>query len=96
MVVETDPIPDHTCGVLQGFEPVTMNALVVEESDDPLDDAVLLWAIGRNELLLHPIAFSQSGVTSACQDQTVIRPMQERRANDYISSSASVCCSDLC
>jgi hypothetical protein len=42
VVIEADPIPDHATGMLQGLEPVAMNALILEGSDDPLDHAVLL------------------------------------------------------
>jgi len=68
VVIKTDPIPNDTAGVLQGLEPVAMNTLILEGSDDPLDHAVLLWAVRRDELLLQPIAFNQSGVTSAGED----------------------------
>ena len=79
MVIEADPIPDHTAGVLQGLEPVTVNALVFEGSDDPLDQAVLFGAVGRDELLLQAIAFDEGRVASAGEDQAVVRSKQERR-----------------
>ena len=79
MVIEADPIPDHTAGVLQGLEPVTMNALIFEGSDDPLDHAVLLRAVGRDELLAKAIAFDEGRVAAACEDQAVVGSKQERR-----------------
>ena len=78
MVVKADPIPDDTAGVLQGLEPVTMNALVLEGPDHPLDHAVLLWAVGRDELLAQAVAFDQGRVASACEHQTVVGSQKER------------------
>lgn len=56
MVVQADPVCDHAAGVLQGFEPVAMHALVFERSDHALDHAVLLRAVGNDELLLQAMA----------------------------------------
>jgi hypothetical protein len=77
VVIETDPVPDDTTGVLQGLESMTMNALILESSDDPLDHAVLLRGVRSDELLLQPIAFDQGGVASAGEDQPVVRSYQE-------------------
>ncbi len=79
MVVKADPIPDHAAGVLQGLEPVAMNALIFEGSDDPFDHAVLFGAVGRDELLPQAIAFDQGRVASAGEDQAVVGSKQERR-----------------
>ena len=56
MVIKTDPIPDDTTGVLKAFESMTMNALVLEGSDDSLDHAVLLRGVWGDELLLQPVS----------------------------------------
>lgn len=72
MVIEADPIPDHTAGVLQGLEPVTVNALIFEGSDDPFEHAVLFGAVGRDELLGQALAFNQGRVASAGEDQAVV------------------------
>ena len=45
MVIKADPIPNHPAGVLQGFEPVAVNALILEGSDHSSDHAVLLIAL---------------------------------------------------
>ncbi len=79
--VKADPIPDDTTGVLQGLEAVSVRALVFEGSDDPLDHPVLFRAVGRDELLLRPIAFDQGCVASACEDQPVVVSEQERCLN---------------
>ena len=79
MVIEADPIPDHTTGVLQGLEPVTVNALVFEGSDDPFDHAVLFGAVRRDELLAQAVAFDQGRVASAGEHQAVVGSQKERR-----------------
>ena len=93
MVIEADPIPNHATGVLQGLEPVAMNALILEGSDDPLDHAVLLGAVRRDELLAQAVAFDQGRVASAGEDQAVVRSQKERRlhtAEMAISSNQSL------
>ena len=44
-VVEAYPVADGTACVLQGLKAMTMRALLLERTDDPLDHAVLLWAL---------------------------------------------------
>lgn len=46
MVVPTDPICNHAAGMLQGFEPVAMHALVLERANQTLDHPILLGVIG--------------------------------------------------
>jgi hypothetical protein len=58
VVVEPNPVSNDSAGVLQGLEPVTMHALVFERADDPLHHAVLLWAVGGDELLLQTIVLT--------------------------------------
>ena len=72
VVIEANPIPDDTAGVLQGLESVTMNALVLEGSDDPLDHAVLLRAVGRDEFLAQAVALDQGCVASAGEYKAVV------------------------
>jgi len=74
MVVPTDPVCNHSAGVLQGFKPVAMHALVFERADNSLNHAVLLGAVGRDELLLQAIAFDQGRVAAAGKSQAVIGP----------------------
>ena len=78
MVIETDPIANDTVGVLQALEPMTVYTLVFEGADDPLDHAILLRAVRRDELLLQPIALDQARVTAAGEDQAIVGPQQER------------------
>ena len=78
MVVPTDPVRNHSAGVLQGFKPVAMNALVLERADHALNHAILLRAVRRDELLLQAVAFDQGRVAAAGKNQAVVRPQQER------------------
>ena len=50
-VVEAYPAADDTARVLQGLKAMTMRALLLECTDDPLDHAVLLRAMRRDEVL---------------------------------------------
>jgi hypothetical protein len=67
VVIETDPVTDDTTGVLQGLESMTMNALVLESSDGPLDHAVLLRGVRGDELLLQSVAFDQGRVVGVAK-----------------------------
>jgi len=78
VVVELDPVADHTTGVLQGFEAVPVDALLLQRANHPLHEAVLLRGVGRDELLLQAIAFDQRRVAATGEDQTVVRAQQER------------------
>ena len=77
MVVPANPICNHAAGVLQGFEPVAVHALVLERSNHTLDHAVLLWAVRADELLLQIVAPDQGRVVSAGEYQPVVRSQQE-------------------
>lgn len=74
MVVPADPICNHPAGMLQGFESVTMHALLLERADHALDHPVLLRAVGRDELLLQAVAFDQGRVAATGKYQAVIGP----------------------
>jgi hypothetical protein len=52
--------------VLQVLESVAMHTWVFERADHPLHHAVLLWAVGGDELLLQTIALDQRCVAAAC------------------------------
>ena len=76
-VVEPYPVPQHTAGVLQGFEPVPVGTLLLDRADDPLDHAVLLRAVWGNELLLQSVASDQAGIAAAGEHQATVRAQQE-------------------
>lgn len=77
VVVELDPVADHATGVLQGFKAVAVDALILELPDHPLNQAVLLRRVGRDEFLLQAVAFDQRRVAAAGEDQSVVRAQQE-------------------
>jgi hypothetical protein len=51
VVIKMDSITDHPAGMLQGFKPLPVDALLFERPDHPLNNAVLLGAMRRDELL---------------------------------------------
>ena len=59
VVVEADPVGNHSACGLQGLEAVPMHALVLQRADHPLDHAVLLRAVGGDERLLQAMALDQ-------------------------------------
>lgn len=56
MVVKTDPVANHTAGMLDGFEAVPMGTLLFKSPDDAFHHAILLWAMLRDELLAQAVA----------------------------------------
>ncbi len=60
---------------------MTMNALVLEGSDDSLDHAVLLLGVRSDELLQQPKILDHGGVTAAGEGPSVIRSKQELLLN---------------
>ena len=81
VVVEANPLPDDTRGVLLSFEAMTIHALLFQRSGDALDHAVLLRAVRRDEPLPKTITAHEAGIGSRGEGQLVIRPQQERHRN---------------
>ena len=77
LVVKPNPVTDDSIGMLQGFKPLTMNALLFQRSDHTLDHPVLLRAVGRDELLLQAVASDQRREASAGEGQAIVRSQQE-------------------
>ena len=78
MVVELDPVADHSHRMLLGFEAVAVSALLLQRANDALDHAVLLRAVRCDELLLQAVAANQPRVVPAGEHQSVVRAQQER------------------
>ena len=78
MVVELDPVADHSHRVLLGFEAVPVDALLLQGADHALDHAVLLRAVRGDELLAQAVAADQSGVVPTGKYQAVVRTQQGR------------------
>ena len=62
MVVELDPVADRAACMCQALEPLAVHALLLQRSDEPLHHAVLLWTVGRDELLAQAVAVDQCGL----------------------------------
>lgn len=77
VVVELDPVGNHSAGVLLAFKSMSMGALHIKRSDQALDHAVLLRAVRRDELLAQAVAFDQAGKAEAGEDETVVGSQQE-------------------
>src|SRR6056297_327219 len=75
--------------MLLGLEAVTMHTLLLQCPDHTLDQAVLLRAVRRDELLLQAIVSDQAGVMAAGEDQAIIGAKQERRLDASQAAVAS-------
>src|ERR1700761_6140099 len=87
-VVEANPVADDSAGVLQGLEPMSMHALLLERSDQPFHHAVLLRAVRRDELLAQSVAAYEGCVIATGKDQPVIRSQQEGLGDSSQSAEA--------
>src|ERR1044072_4810646 len=76
-VVEPDPVADHAHRVLLALEAVAMHALLLDRPDHALDQAVLLRAVRRDELLLQAVAAYKARQVAARKHQAVVRAQQE-------------------
>lgn len=77
VVVEADPITERARRVLDAFEALAVNALLLQRPDHALDHAVLLRAVRGDELLLESIAADRRRVAPRCKDQPVVGSQQE-------------------
>lgn len=73
MVIKAYPITDGTAGVLDALEALSVRALFFKCTNDAFDHAVLLWAMGRDELLAKTIAAYQGGVVATGKHQPIVR-----------------------
>lgn len=78
LVVEGDPVSDHTQCVHLALKAMSMQTPYLHHPDHMLHNPVLLRAVRGDELLLQPIAAHQSGVVAAGENETIVRAKQER------------------
>ena len=78
VIIELDPVSDRTACVCEAFEPMTMDTLLFQRSDQAFHHSVLLRTVGRDELLLQAIAADKFGVGTRREDQTVVPAKKER------------------
>ena len=74
--------------MLQRFKPLPVNTLLLDRSNDSLHQPVLLGAMRRDEFLLQTVTLDQSGVTAACEHQSVVAPQQKRHCHPLSSTLA--------
>ena len=67
--------------MLQRFKPLPVNTLLLERSNDALQQPFLLGAMRRDEFLLQTITLEQSGVAAACKHQSVVASQQKRHCH---------------
>lgn len=72
VVVKVDPVADQAAGVLRRFEAVAMHALLLERADHALDQAVLLEAVRRDELLSQAVAPDQGGEVATGEHPAIV------------------------
>ena len=72
MVIPLDPVPDDAPCVLEGLKRMLPDALFFETPEEPLNDAVLFWRIGRNELLLQSIISAGLSKPPTLKDQAIV------------------------
>ena len=77
VVVEVDPVSDCSCCVLQAFEAMPVDALLLEASDDAFNHSILLRTVRGDELLFEAIASYKTRVIAARKNQAIVRPKQE-------------------
>ncbi len=78
LVIEPYPVPNHPTRMLQCLKLLPMDTLLLDCSNDPLHQTVLLRAMRRDEFLLQAIAFHQFGVAATCKYQPVVASQKER------------------
>ena len=65
MVVKENSVTNHSAGVLQALNAVSMRALLLDRSDHAFNHSVLLKAVRSYELLAQSVAPDQSSVMAA-------------------------------
>lgn len=77
LVVEGDPVRNHSQGMGLALEAIPVHALLFQRPDHAFDHSVLLRAMRGDELLLQSIAAHQPGVVATGEHQAVVRAKQE-------------------
>jgi hypothetical protein len=81
MVVEPNPVSQHSSGMLHCLKPLPVNTLLLGRSNDPLHQSVWLRAMRRDEFLLQTIASYQPGLAAAGEDQPVVTSQKKRSSH---------------
>ena len=71
-IVKLYPVAQHSIGMLQAFETVTVNALFFNGASQPFHHTVLVWAMRRDEFLLQAITAHQCGIFPTGKHQSIV------------------------
>ena len=72
LVVPVDPVPNDPPRLLKRLERVLPDTLVFQTSKEPLNHPILFERIGRDQLLLQPIASTGLAKSATLENQPVI------------------------
>src|SRR5262245_40509877 len=72
VVVPPDPPPHRAAGLHEAREAVLPHALLLQASEEALDDPVLLRRVRRDEFLAQPIVATCRAEAPALEDQAVV------------------------
>ena len=78
LVIPVDPVPNDPPRLLKGLERVLPDALLFQTPKKPFDHPVLLWRVGRDELLLETIVATGLPESLTLKDQVVVAPEDRR------------------
>src|ERR1700722_3457970 len=71
-VVPFDPLGNGSAGVGEAAEVMQPDALLLETPKEALDEAVLLWRVGCNELLTQPVIAASGAKAPALEDESIV------------------------
>ncbi|MEQ1844166.1 MAG: hypothetical protein ABL983_01150 [Nitrospira sp.] len=72
LVIPVDPVLNDPPRLLKRLELLLPDTLFFETAKEPLDDPILPWCVGRDELLLQPIVSARLAKSVTLKNQPVI------------------------
>ena len=79
LVVPVHPVLDGASCVLERVKLMLPRTFLFEAPKEPVDEAVLLGRVGRDELLVQPIVPTGSPEPPALKDQAIVAAQDRRR-----------------
>ena len=73
-VVPLNPLSNGGASFGEAAEGMEPDALLLETTKEALDEAILLWCIGCNELLTQPVIAASGAKAPALEDEPVVAP----------------------
>src|SRR5262245_28358039 len=80
LVVPSDPPPHRAARLHEAREAVLPDAFLLQAAEEALHDPVLLWGVGRDELLAEAVAPAGCPKPPTLEDESVVRSHDGRRA----------------